>query len=138
GLPRLEGRSRNRHPLPPRPRRRLIPHPEPSMTASTADFIEVFPAALDAGTCAAIVERMRASDALQAGRVGSGVFPELKKSRDISLPGRAEWADVEQALNVAVYGGLLAYLRRYPQALIAPLMLQQPGPDGALRRLDAG
>jgi len=109
------------------------------MTALTAaDFIEVFPAALDAAACVTIVERMRASDALQPGRVGSGVFPELKKSRDISLPGRADWADVEQALNVAVYGGLLAYLRRYPQALIAPLMLQQPGPDGALRRLDAG
>ncbi|MBJ6979238.1 2OG-Fe(II) oxygenase [Luteimonas sp. MC1895] len=103
----------------------------------SADFIEVTPGALDAATCAAIVERMRGSDALQPGRVGSGVFPELKKSRDIGLAGRADWADVEQALNVAVYSGLLAYLRRYPQALIAPLMLQQPGPDGALRRLEA-
>src|SRR5690606_16762316 len=101
------------------------------------DFIEVVPGAVDAATCAAIVERMRASDALQPGRVGSGVYPELKKSRDIALPGRADWADVEQALNVAVYGGLLAYIRRYPQALIAPLMLQQPGADGALRRLQA-
>jgi hypothetical protein len=80
---------------------------------------------------------MRASDALQPGRVGSGVFPELKKSRDIALAGRSDWADVEQALNVAVYAGLLAYLRRFPQALIAPLMLQQPGADGALRRLEA-
>ncbi|WP_133000081.1 2OG-Fe(II) oxygenase [Luteimonas arsenica] len=101
------------------------------------DFIEVVPGAVDAATCAAIVERMRASDALQPGRVGSGVFPELKKSRDIALPGRADWVDVEQALNVAVYSGLLAYLRRYPQALIAPLMLQQPDADGALRRLQA-
>ena len=107
------------------------------MTAASPDFIEVFPAVLDAATCAAIVGRMRASDALQPGRVGSGVFPELKHSRDISLSGRADWADVEQALNVAVYGGLLAYLRRYPQALIAPLMLQQPGADGVLRRLEA-
>ncbi len=105
--------------------------------APTADFIEVTPSALDAATCAAIVERMRGSDALQPGRVGSGVFPELKKSRDIGLAGRTDWADVEKALNVAVYGGLLAYLRRYPQALIAPLMLQQPGADGALRRLQA-
>ena len=107
-----------------------------SESAST-DFIEVTPGALDAATCATIVERMRASDALRPGQVGSGVFPELKKSRDISLAGRADWADVEQALNVAVYGGLLAYIRRYPQALIAPLMLQQPGADGALRRLQA-
>ena len=45
---------------------------------------------------------------------------------------------VEQALNVAVYAGLLDYLRRWPQALIAPLMLQQPGPDGQLRRIRLG
>ncbi|MEN1960323.1 2OG-Fe(II) oxygenase [Luteimonas sp. MJ246] len=106
--------------------------------ASAADFIEVTPGALDAATCAAIVERMRASDALQPGRVGGGVFPELKKSRDIALAGRPEWADAEQALNVAVYRGLLAYIRRYPQVLIAPLMLQQPMADGGVRRLEAG
>lgn len=105
--------------------------------SAPVDFIEVTRDALDPAACAAIVARMRASDALQPGRVGSGVFPELKKSRDIGLAGRADWADVEQALNVAVYAGLLGYLRRYPQALIAPLMLQQPGADGALRRLQA-
>ena len=105
--------------------------------APVDDFIQVTPGALDAEACAAIVARVRASTALQPGQVGSGVFPELKKSRDIGLAGRADWADVEQALNVAVYGGLLAYLRKYPQALIAPLMLQQPGADGALRRLQA-
>ncbi|HSR65527.1 MAG TPA: 2OG-Fe(II) oxygenase, partial [Xanthomonadaceae bacterium] len=44
-----------------------------------ADFIEVYDDALDAATCAALVERMRASDALQPGRVGGGVFPELKR-----------------------------------------------------------
>ena len=102
-----------------------------------ADFIEVTDHALDAATCAALVERMRASDALVPGRVGGGVFPELKHSRDLSLGGKPEWADVEAALNNAVFAGLLAYLRKYPQALIAPLMLQQAGPDGAPRRLDA-
>jgi hypothetical protein len=105
---------------------------------SSGDFIEVFPGALDAATCAAIVARLRASSALQPGQVGGGVHPELKHSRDLALAGRADWADVAQALNVAVYGGLLAYLRRYPQALIAPLMLQQPDADGRPRRLSAG
>ena len=103
----------------------------------TPDFIEVFPQALDRASCAAIVERLRASAALQPGRVGGGVFPDLKHSRDLSLRGQPEWADVEATLNNAVFAGLLAYLRKYPQALIAPLMLQQPGPDGAPRRLDA-
>lgn len=101
------------------------------------DFIHVVPGALDADTCALIVERMRTSSQLQPGRVGGGVYPELKRSHDLTLAGKREWADVEQALNVAVYAGLLDYLRRWPQALIAPLMLQQPGPDGQLRRLEA-
>ena len=101
------------------------------------DFIEVYPGALAAGACDAIVARLRASDALQPGQVGGGVHPELKHSRDLSISDRADWADVAQALNVAVYAGLLAYLRRYPQALVAPLMLQQPDGNGGLRRLSA-
>lgn len=104
---------------------------------SAGDFIEVFDGALDRATCVAIVERLQASTALQPGRVGSGVIPELKRSRDLPLQGKSDWADVEAALNHAVFGGVLAYLRRYPQALIAPLMLQQPGADGAAQRLDA-
>jgi len=102
-----------------------------------ADFIEVYDDALDAATCAAVVERMRASDALQPGRVGSGVFPELKRSRDVALGGKPEWLDAEAALNNAVFAGLLRYVRRYPQALLSPLMLQQLGDDGVPRRLRA-
>ncbi len=101
------------------------------------DFIEITHAAIDPDTCASIVARMRQSDALRPGRVGGGVHPELKHSRDLLVTGKAAWADVEQGLNAAVYGGLLAYIRRYPQTLIAPLMLQQPDAGGALRRLDA-
>ena len=101
------------------------------------DFIEVYPDALDPATCATIATRLRASTALQPGRVGGGVFPELKDSRDLGISGKPEWAQVEQAINQAVFAGLLAYLRRYPQALIAPLMLQQPGDGGAPRRLSA-
>jgi hypothetical protein len=102
-----------------------------------ADFIEVYDDVLDAATCAAVVERMRASDALQPGRVGSGVFPELKRSRDVALGGKPEWLDAEAALNNAVFAGLLRYVRRYPQALLSPLMLQQLGDDGVPRRLQA-
>jgi hypothetical protein len=102
-----------------------------------ADFIEVYEGALDAAGCAALVERMRASDALQPGRVGGGVFPELKRSRDLSISGKPEWAQAEAALNAAVFAGLLRYVRRYPQVLIAPLMLQQAGADGAPARLQA-
>lgn len=102
-----------------------------------ADFIEVYEGALDATTCATLVERLRASDALRPGRVGGGVFPELKRSRDLSITGRPEWAQAEAALNAAVFAGLLRYVRRYPQVLVAPLMLQQPDAGGASRRLQA-
>ncbi|MGO3127272.1 MAG: 2OG-Fe(II) oxygenase [Luteimonas sp.] len=105
--------------------------------STPADFIEVTPGALSAEACAAIVARLRASQDLRAGEIGGGVYPELKRSRDLSISARADWADVVQQLNVAVHGGLMAYLRKYPQTLIAPLMLQQPGADGALRRLEA-
>ena len=104
---------------------------------SAADFIEVTPGALSPEACAAIVARLRGSRDLQPGQVGGGIYPELKRSRDLSINDRADWADVVQQLNVAVYGGLMAYLRKYPQVLIAPLMLQQPSADGQLRRLVA-
>ncbi len=101
------------------------------------DFIQVHPDALPRSACAAIIQRMQGSDALQPGRIGGGVFPELKRSRDLAISGVPEWAEVEQHLNQAVFGGLLAYVRRYPQALIAPLMLQHAAADGVVRRLVA-
>ncbi len=109
----------------------------PQNEAHVKDFIAITPNALAPEICAEIVGHIRASNALQPGRVGGGVFPELKRSRDISITGNPEWQQVEQTLNMAMLGGLIRYLREYPQALIAPLMLQQPGPDGALRRLSA-
>jgi hypothetical protein len=102
------------------------------------DFIEVYDHAVDGDTCAAIVARMRSSDrALRPGRVGGGVFPELKHSRDLPITGNPEWLDIEQRLQQAVFAGMLSYLRTYPQALISPLMLQLPDASGAPRRLQA-
>jgi 2OG-Fe(II) oxygenase superfamily len=110
-----------------------VPHKE----THVKDFIAITPNALAPEICAEIIGHIRASDALRPGQVGGGVFPELKHSRDITITGNPEWQQVEQTLNMAMLGGLIRYLREYPQALIAPLMLQQPGPDGALRRLSA-
>ena len=101
------------------------------------DFIEVVEGALDRDTCAAIVDRLRGSDALQPGRVGGGVYPELKRSRDLRISGDADWAEVDRRLQEAVFAGVLGYLRKYPQVLISPLMLQRAGADGELRRLQA-
>lgn len=101
------------------------------------DFIEVIHNAVPAEVCEAIVTRLRASDLLQPGAVGSGVYPELKRSKDLRISGLAAWADVEGVLQQAVFSALLSYLRRYPQALIAPLMLQVQDSQGQPRRLTA-
>lgn len=101
------------------------------------DFIEVIEDALDRDSCSAIVARLRESDSLQPGRVGGGVYPELKRSRDLRISGDPHWAEVDQRLQQAVFKGLVSYLRRYPQTLISPLMLQIAGTDGQPRRLQA-
>lgn len=108
------------------------------MSAAAPDFIEVYDEVLSREECAALVERARADPQWLPGRVGGGVFPELKRSRDLSLSGNAAWREVEARLNHAVFAGLLRYARRYPQLLLSPLMLQQPGAGGAPVRLDAG
>ena len=101
------------------------------------DFIEVYEQALPTAQCQALVTRFLASGQDRPGRVGAGVMPELKHSRDIGISGQPDWRDAEATLNAAMFGGLLRYLRQYPYALLAPLMLQLPGPAGeAPRRLD--
>ena len=101
------------------------------------DFIEVYDDALPADACAEIVRAFEASGAAVPGRVGGGVMPDLKDSGDIHITGRPEWREAENALNHAVFAGLLKYLRTYRHALIAPLMLQIQAPDGTMRRIAA-
>jgi len=102
------------------------------------DFIEVYENALSRAACAALVERFDASGQDLPGRVGGGVMPELKHSRDIAISGKLEWREAEAELNRAMFGGLLRYLRSYRYALLAPLMLQIADPaSGAPRRLQA-
>ncbi len=101
---------------------------------NTPDFIEVYPHALDAAACAALIGRFEASDLKQPGLVGGGVMPELKDSRDITLSGRADWQDAVNQLNAAVFRRLLDYFRRYAFALIAPLMVEYEEPGGGARR----
>lgn len=101
------------------------------------DFVEVYHDALDRAQCAQLLERFNASADTVPGRVGGGVVPELKDSRDLTISHREQWRDAEAMLNRAVFTGVMAYLRRYPHALIAPLMLDVPGHDGARHRLTA-
>ena len=102
------------------------------MTAG--DFIGVYPGLLAPERCHEITERFDASGLATAGRVGGGVLPELKHSRDIQLNQHADWLAVEKELNTAMFRALLAYAREYPYALIAPLLLQRQLPDGTVTR----
>ncbi|MGY0799763.1 2OG-Fe(II) oxygenase [Lysobacter sp. A286] len=99
------------------------------------DFIETHHDALERDWCADVVARFELSNDTTPGQVGGGVQPDLKDSLDLTITGREPWRDVEAALNSAVFGGLLAYLRRYPHALIAPLMLEVPDAEGRHHRL---
>jgi hypothetical protein len=102
------------------------------------DFIELYEGALSPQACAALLARFQASGQDVPGRVGGGVMPELKHSRDIHISGRPEWRDAEAELNAAMLQGLLRYLRSYRYALLAPLMLQLPDPaSGQPRRMEA-
>lgn len=102
------------------------------------DFIELYEGALSPQACAALLARFEASGQDVPGRVGGGVMPELKHSRDIHISGRPEWRDAEGELNAAMLQGLLRYLRSYRYALLAPLMLQLADPSsGQPRRMEA-
>jgi len=93
---------------------------------SLPDFIEFFPDALSRDACAALVARFEASGQAVPGRVASGVRPDIKLSHDIWLADYPEWQDAEAQLNRAMLVGLIAYLRRYPTVLLAPLRFQRP------------
>ena len=105
------------------------------MDDSNDDFILVIEGALDPGECRQLVGEFEASSALAPGRVGGGVHVDLKDSDDLTISGRAEWQQLEGMLNAAMLRGLVAYARRWPHVLIAPVMLQAPGADGQLQRL---
>lgn len=98
------------------------------------DFIELIPDALSADACAAMIARFEASGAAEPGRTAAGVRRDYKDSRDITISGLPEWADVEHELNRAMFRGLLHYLRRYPQVLLSTFALEwRDSPDGPLR-----
>lgn len=108
------------------------------MTVADPDFIEVYEHALAPHYCAQLIAQFEASGQAQPGRVGGGVMPDLKDSRDIQISGNPEWQQAEAALQTMAFRGVMAYLRRYPYALIAPLMLQTQDPaSGQVRRIVA-
>jgi hypothetical protein len=108
------------------------------LAAAAPDFIEVYDDILSREQCRQLIERFEASGKQVPGQVGGGIYPELKNSSDLTISAHPEWLEAEKLLNGAMLRGLLAYLRRYPYTLIAPLMLQmQDARTGQPRRLSA-
>ena len=105
------------------------------MDGSNDDFVQVTDGALDPAECRQLVEAFEASGEVTRGRVGGGVHVDLKDSHDLTISGRPEWQQLEGMLNAAMLRGLVAYARRWPHVLIAPVMLQAPAADGQLERL---
>jgi hypothetical protein len=102
------------------------------------DFIEVYDDALDARTCADLIQRFEASGKLARGATGSGVNTTLKDSWDICVSVHEEWRDAEGALNRAMLRGLMSYVRRHAFLAIAPMQLSRKDPaTGQLVPLDA-
>lgn len=104
------------------------------MLTISEDFIGVFDDAIDKESCARICRAFDAAPHVE-GRVGSGIYPELKKSHDLLLEG-AQWAEPAGMLMSAVLRGLLQYLRCYPHLLLAPMMVSH-ATGGKASRLDA-
>lgn len=108
-------------------------HGVPASTASTAtmaDFIEVYDGLLDPAWCERVCRRFDAAGHVE-GQVGGGVYPDLKKSRDLTISGRGEWNDVAGPLMQALLVALRRYLRAYPFTLLAPLMVERRDTDGS-------
>lgn len=102
------------------------------------DFIEVYPGALDERACADAIAYFERCGQAQRGATGSGVDTTLKDSWDVLITGRPDWQAHHDAFQAAAFRGLLAYVRKYRYALIAPLALKVREPaSGALRALDA-
>ena len=100
------------------------------------DFIEVFENALSREQCAAFIARFEQGREYGPGHIGSGYFPDMKDSSDLMISGRQGWQDVENAINQAVLGGLIRYVRQYRYALLAPMMLAIQDPKtGEQRRI---
>lgn len=103
----------------------------------TPDFIEVCEGALDTAFCRDLIARFEASSHAVRGSTGGGVDTRLKDSWDITLADHPEWKDVENHFNTVMLRGVMAYVRKYAYAALAPMALRMPDPKtGELVLLD--
>lgn len=103
-----------------------------------SDFIETYPAALAEHDCQTLVRQFEASGQAVRGKTGGGVNTRLKDSWDICINDYEQWSGAVNLFNTVMMRCLIAYVRKYPQVVIAPLFLQTPDAEtGELQPLDA-
>ena len=101
------------------------------------DFVEVYDGALDAPFCRELIARFEASGHAARGATGGGVDTKLKDSWDICVSDHPEWKDAENQFNTVMLRGVMAYVRKYAYAALAPMTLRTPDPKtGELVLLD--
>jgi hypothetical protein len=102
------------------------------------DFIEVYPGALGRETCQRAIAQFHEGGQAVRGATGAGVDVALKDSWDIEISALAEWQWLKHAIETAALNGVLAYIRKYPYTLLAPLALKRQDPaSGQLIALSA-
>jgi hypothetical protein len=106
------------------------------MNDSSDDFVEIYPDALNAAACAALIGRFESSGGAVRGATGGGVDTTVKNSWDITISTQPQWADAEGALNAAMLEGLKRYLRRYPYTVLGPLWLKMKNASGEMALLE--
>jgi 2OG-Fe(II) oxygenase superfamily len=100
------------------------------------DFIRVYLSALAPDVCQHLLDKFDSSGQAMQGRTGSGVDVSLKHSTDITISSRTDWQAENQLLNNAMLGGLLRYIREYPQLIHGAVTLQvQDAATKQLRKL---
>lgn len=102
------------------------------------DFIEIYPDALSADQCKAMIEHFERGGRAKRGATGSGVDLALKDSWDIMINAHADWKPHQDLLLRAAFAGLRQYVMKHRYALIAPLAVkvQLPG-SSEVRSVDA-
>lgn len=93
------------------------------------DFIGIYPDALSADYCQALIKKFDNDTRPKAGATGQGVDKAKKDSLDLTLDGFQDWHDDLAQIHQATINGLLKFARTYPHLIVGAVALtwQPPG-----------
>ena len=101
------------------------------------DFIEVYPGALDASFCEAVVRQFEASGLARPGAIGSGVDPTKKDSLDATITDYPEWRPVCERVFATTFRYLVEYCGKYSHLVTGALSPSiEDTATGRLRTVD--